>query len=145
LVIVLWNGKTDTAYRAIDLDGKQTNAAGYFVLGNRGMPGVDLELARGTLQNGPDAVALMSGDAADYPPGTALTTTGARDAIVYGPGDMPDEGLLRLLADGQGQVDEAGRGDAQADSLQRCPNGGGGLLRSDAIQPNGPTPGATNA
>lgn len=145
LVIVLWNGKTDTAYRAIDLDGKQTNAAGYFVLGSRGMPGVDLELARGALQNGPDAVALMSGDAADFPPGTALTTTGVRDAIVYGPGDMPDEGLLPLLAEGQAQVDEAGRGDPQADSLQRCPNGAGGLLRSDAIQPSGPTPGAPNA
>ncbi len=42
LVLVFYNGSNDLSYRAIDLDGFSTNAAGYFTVGNAAVPGVDL-------------------------------------------------------------------------------------------------------
>lgn len=144
LVIVLWNGKNDNAYRSIDLDGYRTNETGYFLVANKDMPGVDLVLPAGALQNGPDAVALIMGNAAEYPPGTGLNIANVVDALVYGPGDTPDDGLLQLLEAGQSQLDEAGRGDAEVDSMQRCPNGAGGLRRTSGYQLNNPSPGQMN-
>ncbi|HMT20159.1 MAG TPA: Ig-like domain-containing protein, partial [Promineifilum sp.] len=141
LALVLWNGQGDIVYRAIDLDGYQTDAAGYFVLGNEGVPGSDLVVVAGALQNGPDAVALIAGDASAFPSGTALTTTNLIDAVVYGPTDLPDEGLLILLEAGQPQADEDARGEKDIHSLQRCPNGEGGQRRTDAIRANIPTSG----
>ena len=58
LEVVLFNGADDEAYRRIDLTGFQTGASGYFVIGGSAVPGVDLVLANGVIQNGPDAVAL---------------------------------------------------------------------------------------
>lgn len=144
LALVFWNGQGDVAYRAIDLDGYQTNAAGYFVLGNEGVPGNDLVIERGTLQNGPDAVGLVAGDASAFPSGTALTTAKLIDAVVYGPTDSPDEGLLVLLEAGQPQSDEGARGEKDIHSLQRCPNGEGGQRRTDALRANTPTPGGAS-
>ena len=143
LVVVLWNGRDDTVYAAIDLMGHTTDAAGYFVLGRSDLPGIDLPLPAG-IQNGPDAVALYAGRAADFPQGATLTIEGLRDAIVYGPVDAPDAGLLALLEDGQSPRDEAERGDASADSLQRCPNGEGGPRRTAAYRAAAPTPGQAN-
>jgi hypothetical protein len=144
LALIFWNGQGDNAYRAIDLDGQRTDAAGYFVLGNEGVPESDLVMAKGALQNGPDAVALAAGDASQFPSGTALTTANLIDAIVYGPADSPDDGLLVLLEPNQPQVDEDARGEKDNHSLQRCPNGGGGPRRTDAVRANLPTPGSLN-
>ena len=86
---------TTTSYAAFDLDGFVTNAQGYFTIGNPGVPGVDLIFnpgAAGLLQNGADAVALFAGNAADFPNGTAVTTTNLQDAIVY---DTDDAGRCR--------------------------------------------------
>ncbi|MBP6015508.1 MAG: Ig-like domain-containing protein [Candidatus Promineofilum sp.] len=144
LVVVFWNGSNDKVYRAIDLDGRQTGDDGYFVLGNQILPVADMIFADRALQNGPDAVAVYVGSAADFPAGAALTTDGLIDAVVYGPAASPDEELLVLLADGQRQTDEAGGGDAESHSLQRCPNGAGGAGRTAAFRPDPPTPGAPN-
>ena len=144
LVVVLWNGQSDVAYAAIDLLGQHTDADGYLVLGSATLPGVDLPLAKATLQNGPDAVALYAGRAADFPNGAPLTTTGLRDAVVYGPTDAPDGGLLALLETGQPQLDEAAGGDAPAHALQRCPNGQGGPRRTAGFRAAPPTPGQPN-
>lgn len=144
LALVFWNGQGDTAYRAIDLDGQRTDAAGYFVVGNEGVPGIDLVMGKGALQNGPDAVTLVAGDASEFPSGTALTTANLIDAIVYGPADSPDDGLLVLLEPNQPQVDEDARGEKDIHSLQRCPNGGGGPRRTDMLRANLPTPGSLN-
>ena len=70
LVLVFYNGNGDTSYAAFDLDGFSTDANGYFILGNPGVPGVDLIFSpggAGLLQNGPDAVALYAANAADFP------------------------------------------------------------------------------
>jgi hypothetical protein len=35
LIVVFYNGATDTSYRTIDLTGQSTNAQGYFTIGKR--------------------------------------------------------------------------------------------------------------
>src|SRR6185369_10225897 len=42
LVVVLFNGNGDVSYNAYDLDGRTTDANGYFVIGDTLVPGVDL-------------------------------------------------------------------------------------------------------
>ncbi len=144
LVLVLFNGADDLSYRAIDLGSYQTDARGRFLVGGSLVPGVDLALPDGTLQNGPDAVALYTGSAADFPVGSPVSTGSLLDAVVYGDAGEPDAGLLTLLAEGEKQLDEDGRDNAPADSLQRCPDGAGGQRHSASFLPNLPTPGEAN-
>ena len=143
LVLVLFNGQDDRAYTSVDLDGTRTDADGFALIGSAGLAG-EIVLPAAVLQNGADAVALYEGDAADFPSGTAITMTGLRDAIVYGTADPTDAGLLPLLVAGESQVDEAGRGAADLDSSQRCPDGGGGIRRTSGYRPGHPTPGTRN-
>ena len=145
MVLVLYNGATDQSYLAIDLDGFSTSASGYFIAGNSGVPGVDAVFAGNVLQNGEDAVALYTGNATDFPNGTAVTTSNLIDALVYDTGDPDDPGLLVLLNAGQPQMDEAGGGDATCHSLQRIPNGSGGPRNTSTYQALPPTPDAANA
>jgi predicted extracellular nuclease len=145
LVVVLYNGSDDASYQAFDLDGYATDIDGYFVIGT--VSGADLYVdpgSSGWLQNGADAVAVYVGDEADFPNDTAVTTDGLIDAIVYDTDDGDDAGLLVLLNTGQPQVNEAGAGDKDNHSNQRCPNGAGGALNTDAYQQYPPTPGAEN-
>ncbi len=144
LVVVLWNGRDDTVYAVIDLTGQATDENGYFVIGRAGQSDVDLILPAAGLQNGPDAVALYAGRASDFPNGAPLTTNGLLDAIVYGPSDASEVGLLPLLENGQAQVDEGEQADATAHSLQRCPNGQGGPRRTATYRAAAPTPGQAN-
>ena len=75
-VVVLYNGSTDTAYDAHDLDGQSTDSGGYFVIGSAGVPNVDLiDYTTNGLQNGADGVGFYLGDATDFPNGTAVTAT----------------------------------------------------------------------
>ncbi|HQF71221.1 MAG TPA: Ig-like domain-containing protein, partial [Promineifilum sp.] len=143
LVLVLFNGKDDRAYFAVDLDGARTNGDGYAIIGGPALGGV-ATLPAAVIQNGPDAVALYEGDAADFPSGTAITTAGLRDAIVYGTSDPTDNGLLVLLAAGQAQVDENARAAAESDSSGRCPDGAGLPRQTIAYLQNTPTPNAPN-
>lgn len=144
LAVIFWNGQDNQSYQSLDLSGRQTNADGYFLLGNPGPAGVDLTFPNGALQNGPDAVGLYAANPNDFPAGTPLTTAGLVDAVVYGPGDSPDAELMALLAPGQPQVDEDGRENAAAHSNQRCPNGAGGLKITSGYKQNTPTPGSEN-
>ena len=144
LVLVLFNGANDLSYRTIDLNGQLTNAQGRFMIGNTGVPNVDLVLPNGTIQNGTDAAALYEGNGEDYLNGSPITTDNLLDAVVYGAADEPDSELLVLLADSQKQLDENGRGNAGGDSIQRCPDGAGGQRRSASFMPNLATPGKAN-
>jgi DNA/RNA endonuclease G (NUC1) len=147
LVVVFYNGGNDQSYAAFDLDGFHTNANGYFTLGNPGVPGVDLVFdpgAAGLLQNGADAVALFAGNAADFPTGTAVTTTNIVDAVVYDTDDADDPGVLVLLNSGQSQVNENGGGSGATQSSQRCPNGSGGARNTSTYLQGAPTPGGAN-
>lgn len=144
IVLVLYNGADDQVYYAVDLNGLQTNASGFALIGSADVPHVGVVLPRGILQNGLDAVALYAGRAADFPPGAPLTTSTLLDALVYGTSDLPDSGLAQLLESGQAPVDENARGTADRDSSQRCPDGSGGPRRTGSYRQNAPTPGGVN-
>lgn len=150
LVLVVFNGSSDQSYNlspftsGIDLDGFTTDAAGYFVVGNTAVPGVDLIFSGNALQNGQDAVALFQADGSNFPSGTAVTTANLLDALVYDTDDPDDPELLVLLNPGQPQVNENGSGNSTAHASQRCPNGAGGLRNTSTYVPRTPTPGEPN-
>jgi predicted extracellular nuclease len=148
LVLVLFNGSDDASYLSFDLDGHSTDGSGYFVLCANAatVANCDLDVSPDTnlVQNGADAVALLTGDAADFPNDTAVTTTNLLDAIVYDTDDGDDAGLLVLLNAGQPQVNERDGGDGTGHSNQRCANGSGGARNTDTYAQFAPTPGAAN-
>ena len=148
LVLVLYNGSNDLSYAAFDLDGHSTDADGYFVVcGNAAIvPNCDLDVTPNSdmLQNGQDAIALYTGDAASFPTNTPVTTVNLLDALVYDTDDADDPGLLTLLNTGQPQVNEGGRGDAISHSNQRCPNGTGGARNTGSYDQFLPTSGSAN-
>ncbi len=152
LVVVLYDGGLGPftgrqSYAAFDLDGYRTDANGYFVLGNPGVPSASIIFDPGPfglLQNGPDAVALYVGNATDFPNGTNATTTNLLDAIVYGTDDPSPSNLLPLINAGQLIVNENANGAGTVESSQRCPNGMGGTRNSSAYKGANPTPGAAN-
>jgi endonuclease G len=146
LTVVLFAGETHTSYAAFSLNGYSTHANGYFVLGNPGVPLVDLIFDPGPfglLQNGADAVALYR-NGGSFPTGSPLTNTNLQDAIVYGTDDATDTQLLTLLNAGQPQVNEnaGGSGTTQADA--RCANGAGGARNTANYLQVTPTPGSAN-
>ena len=147
LVLVLYNGSSDTSYQAFDLDGQSTSGSGYFVLCGdaANVANCDLDVTPDTnlIQNGADAAALYADDDTSFPTGTAVTTTNLIDAIVYDTNDADDTGLLALLNPGQPQVNE-GSNNSTLDSNQRCPDGGGGTRNTDTYIQATPTSGTTN-
>ena len=98
-----------------------------------------------SIQNGEDAVALLVGDAVNFPNDTALPADGdIVDAIVYETGSDPNAGLLVLLNAGQGVVNEGGGDNQTGHSNQRCPNGSGGARNTDSYAQFAPTAGIAN-
>ena len=148
LVLVFFNGDGDVSYEAFDLDAYSTDGDGYFVLCANAptVPNCDWDVSPDTnlIQNGADAVALYAADGGDFQIGTPVTTTNLIDAIVYDTDDADDAGLLVLLNPGQPQVNEGGKGFATTHSNQRCPNGSGGFLNTDAFDQFAPTSGTEN-
>ncbi|MBU0741881.1 lamin tail domain-containing protein [bacterium] len=145
LVLVFYNGNGDVSYDAFDLDGFALDGSGFFLLGNAGVvPTPSIIFASNGLQNGADAVALHVGDGADFPTGTAVTTTNLIDAVVYDTNDADDAGLLALLLPGEPQLNEGGGGNSAAHSNMRCPDGGGGARVTTSFYQFLPTPGVSN-
>jgi uncharacterized protein len=142
LTLVLINGNGDVSYRAMDLDGLSTDANGYFVFGTTAISGADDTSFLGAgnlLQNGQDAVGLYSGDAINFPNGTAATTTGLIDVIVYGTDDPDDTGLLAALGETVQYNEGPNPGsDAANMSLSRFPG------PTDEFVLTTPTPGTAN-
>ncbi len=144
LVIVFYDGLTHKSYYATSLNGYRTESDGYFVLGNSAISAAAKTFANGTLQNGPDAIALYIGSITDFPNGTAITTTNLLDAVVYGTDDEDDPILLSLLNPAQPQINESAGGSSSTQSNQRCANGSGGQRNTNTFSPNAPNPGAAN-
>jgi len=148
LVLVFFNGSDILSYEAFDLDGMSTNASGYFVLCGdaANVANCDLDVTKDTnlIQNGAEAVALIIGDAVNYPNDTAIPPGGVVDAIVYDVDDPDEPGLLVLLAAGQPQVNEDGEGNGTGHSNQRFPNRSGLPLYTDTYVQAPPTPGTEN-
>jgi endonuclease/exonuclease/phosphatase family metal-dependent hydrolase len=149
LTLVLFNGSNDLSYKAVDLDGRTTDADGFFVLCGNGTsvsncdqvvtPSTDL------IQNGQDAVALYEADATSFPNNTPVTATNLVDAVVYDTSDADDANLLSVLTPGQPQIDENGAGLGTTQSIQRCPDGAGGRLLTIGYGLGSPTPGVDNS
>jgi len=146
LVLVFYNGSNDLVYDAIDLDGYSTDANGYFVVGSSNVPNVDLEIfTTNGIQNGADAVALYNGDADDFPNNSNVTLEGIIDALVYDTNDGDDAEILVLLNSGQEQINEDENNNKDTESMQRLPNGSGGLRNTVSYTTILPTPGEENA
>ena len=148
-VLVFYNGSNDLSYQAFDLDGQSTDANGFFVLcgDSSVVTACDLDVTPNTdlVQNGQDAVALYTADAADFPNNTPVTVVDLVDALVYDTSDADDPGLLVLLNAGQPQVDENANSQGVTESNQRCPNGSGGARNTSSYDQYPPTAGVANA
>ncbi|MBQ4820021.1 T9SS type A sorting domain-containing protein [Aquimarina sp. MMG016] len=143
-LLVFFNGSNNQSYATYDLTGFTTNANGYFVVGNTDVPGVSITFSGNFLQNGPDAVALYKAGASSFPNGALVTTDNLVDAIIYDTNDSDDAELLVLLNEGEPQVNEDEKGDKNFHSLQRFPNGSGGLRNTSTYTQAIATPGASN-
>jgi len=143
MVLVFYNGSNDLSYFSLNLDGYSLDANGFFVAGNIGVSAAAVTFPDNTLQNGQDAVALYFGSAAQFPNGTAVTTVGLIDAIVYDTDEADDPGLLALLNPGQPQVNESQGGQSAQQSLSRIPDGGT-QRNTDTYVTQAPTPGFSN-
>ena len=84
--LAFFNGSNDVLYRVVSLDGFAIGASGYFVVGNPGVPAVNLVLpalaatsgsntppADDTIQPGPDGVALYHQASNAYVPSSFMT------------------------------------------------------------------------
>jgi len=143
-IVVLFNGNGDLSYNTIDLAGQLTNAGGYFVMGNADVANVNMVVSNNTFQNGADAVAIYQTAAVNFPNGSVITIDNLVDALVYGTDDPQDEELIALLNDGQLQADENAAGNQSLHSLQRIPNGEGGVRNTANYVATDPTPGTEN-
>ncbi len=143
-ILVFYNGSNDQSYATYDLTGFTTNTNGYFVIGNVDVANVSITFPGNGLQNGADAVALYKTDAASFPNGTVVSTDNLLDAIVYDTNDGDDAELLVLLNATEPQVNEDDKNDKNFHSLQRFPNGSGGLRNTSTYTQAIATPGASN-
>lgn len=123
-VVVLFDGNDDQSYTAYDLDGKSTDADGFFILANTSLAlATDVDLgADSTLQNGADAVAVYQADATDFPNDTPLTMTNLIDAVVYDTNQGDDTVLLSGLGETV-QYNENENGNSATESVQRKSDG----------------------
>lgn len=120
--LVLYNGKTNQAYRVENLTGYHTDARGYFLVGGAEVtPRPMIVLPPNTIQNGGDAVALYHSTTRTYSMGMAVTEAGLVDAVVYKSraSDRADK-LLKVLTPGQSILYEDNSHSSQDESLSRC-------------------------
>lgn len=99
----------------------RTNSSGYFLVGTESVrPIPNIIINDNVLQDGPDAVALYHSPLPDFLRGTIATADNLIDAVVYGPSDNHDSGLLAKLAPAQVQIQESVPGEPYDWSLSRC-------------------------
>ena len=154
-VVVFFNGGSEgnlayavtpvggTATAALTLDGRTTNAAGFFVIGSPAVAESDIVLSPGSagwFQNGPDGVGLYRRPDIEFTTRTGATSAGLVDAIVYGT-DVPDDvDLLESLTSGGLQINETPN---SAHALARLPDGGP-VFAPGSFAPQAATPGSLN-
>lgn len=144
LVLVLYNGGDDEAYKDIDLDGFTTNNYGYFVIGTSGGKFVD-NTNTTPIQDGADAICLFVGNGADFTSSSTVTTENLIDAIVYDNNDDDDAGLLPLLINGESQINEGGHSQpASIISIGRLSYSANDARKTSTYGHCYPTPGTTN-
>ena len=123
-IVVLFNGNNDSSYTdAIDLNGFSTDGNGFFIIGGNEVPDADITLGvNNIIQNGADAIAIYQAAAAQFPSGSAPTTSGLIDALVYGTNDDDDMELLTGLGETV-QYNEDVNNSSETESIQRAVDG----------------------
>ncbi|HWB07158.1 MAG TPA: lamin tail domain-containing protein [Verrucomicrobiales bacterium] len=147
--LAFFNGASDLLYRVIPLDGFAIGASGYFVVGNPGVPKVDLVLATtqassisnlppddDTIQPGPDAVVLYHNASNAYVPGNfitagappvpkSVTTVNAApgetrvDALLYASFTVAEDVDLKTALGVSAQFNENANGNRLTESLSK--------------------------
>ncbi|MDI1256604.1 MAG: endonuclease [Flavobacterium sp.] len=140
-VLVFFNGTTNgdsnLSYLAIDLDGYTTDINGLLLLGNPNVtPSPSITIGVGIIQNGPDAVAIYSGNALDFPNNTAGSTTNLIDALAYSNSNSIQPTALMTALNQTVSVNENAGSTAATKSIQRKNDG--------TYEVKLPTPGANN-
>ena len=132
LVLVLFNGSDDQAYKDISPSTGSIGANDFYVIGDASVTNLDLSWGSTALQNGPDAVALYVGSVSDFTASSSPITDGLVDVIVYG---SSDDSALRVALGNPSLV--SGNGDVD-NSLSRNLDGTGAFIEQMA------TPGTSN-
>lgn len=138
LVLVWFNGNGVVSYRAIDLDGLTADSNGYLLLGTTAVPGCDYTFSGNTLQNGEDAIALYTGDATSFPNGTAPTSAGLIDHVIYETGADADSNWADFGNATWSVIDENQYLNGDDHSISRVPD------KTGAFVPSVPTPRGAN-
>ncbi|XP_070811430.1 uncharacterized protein, partial [Pituophis catenifer annectens] len=140
--LVLYNGKGNTAYKVLDLGGFSTDDQGFLLVGSGNLvPRPAIILSKGTIQNGPDAIALYFGRS-DLYVGMPVDNKGLVDALVHKSNkrDKADE-LVRVLTPGtEPFLEDPSFRTTDDESLERCQ----GMDSQRFFQLGAPTPGADN-
>ncbi len=140
-VLVFYNGSSTSStglrsYYTIGLDDYTTDVNGLLLIGNVGVsPVPDVIFSDNLIQNGPDAVALYLGSAADFPHQTLAHSNNLVDALAHGTSDPYAVELMELLGLTV-QIDENLHNQATNHSIQRRDDG--------TYEVKTPTPGAHN-
>ncbi|KAM4024346.1 uncharacterized protein ACNLHF_025248 isoform 1-T3 [Anomaloglossus baeobatrachus] len=139
--LVLYNGKTNTAYKVLDLTGHYTDKKGFFLIGSASVkPIPTIILPPNTIQNGPDAIALYFGKG-PYVNAMDITREGLVDALVHKTKstDQADD-LLDVLTPGMEAFLEDVNFQISDESIGRCLDINGQLT----FQLTHPSPGSEN-
>lgn len=143
VTLVFYQGSDDTIYNIIDLSGNNTNANGYFLIGDASL-NPDITLPANSLNDDANAVAIYFSNVSNFNIGDAVTATDIIDALVYSSGQADDDGLLSVLNTAGGQINEDGNANSATESNSRCLNGSGGALNTSTFKQTPPTAGTAN-
>jgi hypothetical protein len=133
--LVFYNGTTGLgtlSYNTIDLSGFYTDANGIFLIGNNlVIPSPAIILPANSLQNGPDAVGLYTGNPNNYPIDTPANATNLVDAMAYSNSSVLPSALMTIL-----NITTCLQDNQSTNSIQRKNDG--------TYEVNVPTPGVLN-
>ena len=135
-VLVFFNGSDAKSYLRYDLDAYTSDNNGILTIGNNAVsPLPDYNLPDNSLQNGPDGVAIYSGNGINFPTGTLASTTNLLSALVYDTNDADATILMNALGVTV-QYNENQNGNGPTESIQRKADG--------TYEVKAPTPSANN-
>lgn len=98
-VLVFFNETNIASYMALALDGFTTDINGIIHIGNSGVrPSPAFTFTNSSIQNGPDVVAIYSGNDTDFPFGTIATSSNLIDAVAYSNNTTQPSSLMSILS-----------------------------------------------
>ncbi|KAM4697740.1 uncharacterized protein WCC33_013338 [Rhinophrynus dorsalis] len=138
--LVFYNGKTNTAYKVLNLAGNSTDKRGFFLIGSLGLnPKPAIILPHNTIQNGPDAIALYFGKG-PYRENMRVTSEGLVDVLVHKAKGTDEADVLQsVLTPGIEAFLEDSSFHSSDESIGRCMEmGGQWTFQMTHLSPGGP-------